>query len=36
MWQRRVLLYKITSFQNDNMFGGNRQEIIFFGPQKGL
>ena len=34
MWQRRILLCKITSSQNDNPFGGNRQEIIFFGaPQ---
>ena len=36
MWQRRILLCKIISFQNDNPFGGNHQEIIFFGVQKGL
>ena len=36
MWQRCILLCKITSFQNENPFGGNRYEIIFFVAQKGL
>ena len=33
MWQHRILLCKITFFQNDNP---NRQKIIFFGAQMGL
>ena len=36
MWQRRIWLCKITFFQNDLPFTGNRREIIFFGAQKGL
>ena len=36
MWQRLILPCKITSFQNENPVGGNRQEMIFFGAHKVL
>ena len=36
MWQRLILACKIISFQNDNAIFVNRQEMTFFGAQKGL
>ena len=36
MWQRLILPCIITSFQNDNLDGGNRQKLIFIGAQKGF